>query len=259
MKHLAFCIGLLCLQSIPSYAQEIITDRPDQTESAATVLPGSFQIESGFGSDWMSIQDVTIRHASLNSTLLRYGITGVFELRLGWDIDRLKIENTRGDAIASGLQPLSLGMKAQLYNSSNGLPDLALLVHVSLPDFASKDFKGQYLTPSFRFSFSHSLGPNLDLGYNFGLEWQDTDGPPSTIYTLALGRGITEQWGTYLEVFGNFKPDSQDEHLVNTGLTYLLKPTLQLDGSFGIGLTDDAVDGFWGVGISWLIANNADP
>lgn len=37
----------------------------------------------------------------------------------------------------------------------------------------------------------------------------------SPIYTLALGKALTDQLGTYLVIFGSFLPDTLDIHLIN--------------------------------------------
>ncbi|MBT4970010.1 MAG: hypothetical protein HOM80_13475, partial [Bacteroidetes bacterium] len=82
MNKLVLIIALVAT-SVYTYAQELITDRPDQTESAQVVPLHSLQIESGYVFETkIQLGEKTI---TANSTLLRYGIIKDFELRLGVD------------------------------------------------------------------------------------------------------------------------------------------------------------------------------
>lgn len=57
----------------------IQTDRPDQTETAAIVPKGMFQVENGFS---FQRKDANNSSFSLPSTLWKYGVNDNFELRL---------------------------------------------------------------------------------------------------------------------------------------------------------------------------------
>ena len=46
MKHLYIILFVLSSQLI--FAQQIVTDRPDQTESSSTIQARAFQFETGF-------------------------------------------------------------------------------------------------------------------------------------------------------------------------------------------------------------------
>ena len=62
---------------------ELITDRPDATESSSTVPKNTLQIEMGFIRDQMSSSEFEINTIGIATTLLRYGVWDNFELRLG--------------------------------------------------------------------------------------------------------------------------------------------------------------------------------
>ena len=66
----------------PIFSQSIITDRPDQTESAVTVDPGILQIESGLLSQVEGEGVNRFKSIVLPTNLLRYGISNNVELRL---------------------------------------------------------------------------------------------------------------------------------------------------------------------------------
>ena len=64
-------------------ASEIVTDRPDATESSSTVPKNTLQIETGIIFESFKDQAVNLNNWALGTTLLRYGVWDNFELRLG--------------------------------------------------------------------------------------------------------------------------------------------------------------------------------
>src|SRR5688572_15602552 len=78
-------VALLDTAPVAAQEPELVTDRPDQTESTATVPAGRVQIEAGatFISD--EEESVEIELSQFPGTLVRIGLSERFELRLGWD------------------------------------------------------------------------------------------------------------------------------------------------------------------------------
>ena len=66
-------------------APELITDRPDKTESAVTVPPGYVQLET----DWTFTREdeggVRLGTHDVPGTLVRIGLVRWMELRIGWN------------------------------------------------------------------------------------------------------------------------------------------------------------------------------
>lgn len=77
-----FLINLLFIPEI--YSQKLVTDRPDQTESAVTVPLNSLQIETGFLYEGVKETESVFDNYSIGA-LLRYGILDNIELRFGGD------------------------------------------------------------------------------------------------------------------------------------------------------------------------------
>ena len=77
-------------------APELITDRPDQTESSSVVPLKSLQIETGFVLENDETDNTRQKSFAYNTTLLRYGLFDNMELRLGLEYlgDRVEIKNT---------------------------------------------------------------------------------------------------------------------------------------------------------------------
>ena len=75
---------------------QIITDRPDQTESSSTVEKGALQIESGFLVGFEGDYSNSITQLLAPTTLFRQGISNRFELRIVSQFEQIRFqEETR--------------------------------------------------------------------------------------------------------------------------------------------------------------------
>jgi hypothetical protein len=225
-------------------AQELVTDRPDRTESAETVPEGLWQLEVGATFEWGE-EDVL----TLPGTLLRWGISPRFELRLGWD-GWMSMAGSEGDGAGDG----EIGGKVVILRGDDSKPQLALLFASSLPWGSSAHTTGQY-DPSFRFALDQDLGERVGFGANMGLEWESDSGDSTNswwVYTAVLGGDLSPSTGAFVELYGR-EPASavgSGEVSIDGGFTWRIRPELQLDIAAGLGLTSSAADGFVGVGLS---------
>ena len=252
-------LTLLILLTVSSYAQddypELITDRPDQTESSATVPRHSLQVETGLLLENDANNLFTTSSFTYNTTLLRFGLFENFELRAGMDYFResTTLNNTSLSSTISGISPLYTGFKVKIGEENGWVPELAFLGGLVLPFTANADRRPNYTAANIRFSFSHTFSDRLSLGYNLGAEWDGDTPIPGYFYSVALGIGVIDQLGAFVESYGLIPEAGPAEHLVDAGLTYLLLPTLQLDVSGGLGLSEAAIQNFISLGLSWLI------
>ena len=234
---------------------ELITDRPDQTESSTVVPLKSLQIETGFMLANKKNMFVKQKYFAYNSTLLRYGLLENFELRLGMGYlgEEVFIKNTHVTNISSGLSPLYTGFKVKIADENGWKPEIAFLGGLVLPFTANDDFKPEYSAANIRFSFAHTLSNKLSLGYNLGAEWDGETAIPRYFYSIALGIGLTDKLGMFVEGFGTMIEESDSEHLFDAGFTFLVLPNFQLDLSGGIGLNDNAIDNFVSIGCTFRL------
>jgi hypothetical protein len=263
----ALSVALLALGGpLAATAQEepeLVTDRPDQTESTAIVPAGRVQIELGaslagdeIGEDAHEIEN----HASqLGATLVRVGLNRRFELRLGWE-GWLDEEVTSGSLREreDGAGDAVIGAKLGLRQGEGLSPAIALLVHSSVP-IGDAAFTTDRYDSSFRLAVSHDLEGGIGLGYNVGVETESSDAEGSghstlatAIYTLSAGIPAGERLGFFVEVFGEIglSADGPPANSLDTGATYLLRPNLQLDAAVGVGISEAAGDWFAGIGVS---------
>ncbi|MET7028966.1 transporter [Sediminicola luteus] len=234
----------------------IVTDRPDATEAPTLVPKGFLQVETGGLYESLDNNDVKRERTVYNTSLLRYGLLDNMELRVGWNLE------TRQTTIGgfgtvrelNGFSPLLLGVKVGIAEEKNGAPEIGLIGHLFLPFTASDDFKPQTTGADFRFAFSHTLSDKSNLSYNVGAQWGNDSPELAYIYTIAFGHSITEKFGFYVELYGNFPENSTANHFFDTGVTYLLQPNIQLDATIGKGITDDQ-DILLSAGISFRVPN----
>lgn len=204
-------------------ATELITDRPDQTESSVVVPLKALQIETGFVMESDKTDWGTRTAFAYNSTLLRYGLLKNFELRIGIEYlgERVKTNNTNTTSKISGFSPLYTGFKVKIADEEDWKPEMAFLGGLVLPFTANKDFKSEYTAADMRFAFAHTLSNHFSIGYNLGAEWDGETAIPAYFYSVSLGAGITDGLGMFIESYGWLPEEGQAEHLLDTGLTYL--------------------------------------
>lgn len=257
----AVMLGTVWGDSLAS-AQEppLITDRPDQTESAFTVPPHLFQLEAGWGYGERRDSGARVTIQGFPQALLRFGLNELFELRLG--VPGIEIEtgdDRSGSSTTRGLVDATLGFKVVLAKEKGLLPQTAFLGTLIVPS-GDEEFTSDRVDPSFRFVFSNTLSSRLSLGYNLGILWRteaDSSGTQDTQslfdWTVALGIAATDRIGVFVEAFGLSPIESATPTVTSfdTGLTYLLTPRLQFDGSASVGLSSAAPDWTVGLGISF--------
>lgn len=245
--------GLAITVYQPAFSQvpELVTDRPDQTESSRTVPVKKAQLELGW---------VYVRHNSTGqnleshnfpSSLLRLGIAERVELRLGWDGHTW---NTLAGAKSEESGNISLGGKVQLVEEMGLRPEMALLGAFSTTRSAHPP-SDQKWDHSLRLSLAHSLSERLGLGYNLGYSAEASDQNQTEtffIYTASLGMELFSKTGAFVEVFGStfFEGSSTPESAVDGGITYLVADNLQLDFAAGLGMSQASPDWSLGAGVS---------
>ncbi|MFT4901477.1 MAG: hypothetical protein ACI81V_000750 [Lentimonas sp.] len=248
-------LALILSTSGSLMAAPLVTDRPDATESSSVIAPNFFQLEVGV----TSFEDSAgISGVESMGTLLRVGVIENLELRLGW-----------GGYLESnpvtGANDAMLGIKYYLVAESGIRPEMALLLHTSLP-VGDNALTSDAFDPDFLLSCSHTLSDRFSFGYNVGAQLessQDESGHESTassaLYSAALGYSINERMGAFIELFGaaGFSSDESPAS-IDGGLTWLINDDMQLDCYAGVGLNGDADEWFFGLGYSirWPFENN---
>lgn len=259
-------VGCCLLVSLVVSAEDgIVTDRPDQTESAVVIAPGVLQFETGF----LYTSGDDARGLTLPTTLIRAGLGHRLELRI--DLAGVEKDLLSDD---SGLADPSLGFKLRLWEEAGWRPEAALIAATTIP-IGEEGFSSERLDPDFRFAFAHTLSERVGLGYNLGMTWETREEPTRGAlytqltgrepvdrdtgallnYTVTTGIGLTEQLSMFIELFGDvsLNADAGAAHYLDGGFTWAPRANLQFDLSGGIGLSDAADDYFVSAGVSFRL------
>lgn len=240
---LTVVIAFLC---VSTFAQQIITDRPDQTESSSTIPKGSLQIEMGVVAQTFE----NIDGFAGPSTLLRYGLFDCFELRIFNQFESIKIDYGFDNEKYSGLSDLELGFKVQLFKKEDVNTEIAFLSHAIIPT-AKGALSNDKMGTINKLSIAHELSDRIGLGYNVGYDYVGET--HNLTYSVALGFSLSDKVGAYIEPYGVYSEQGFYQGYFDAGFTYLTNDNFQLDVSYGLGLNNDLQ--YFSAGFSWNIAS----
>jgi hypothetical protein len=247
---------------VDRWADALVTDRPDFTESALTVAPGRFQLEGGYTFSRLEGE----RSHTVGELLARIGVVDRLEFRLGLNSFVFRSEPDAVDSLPSernrslrGLDDVTLGLKVEVLRhppSKPGLPQLGILVGTTIPTGRS-EIGSSGLQPGAILAAGWDLTDWLSAGMNVGYAYpEDENGRFDELSgSVALGFGLTKRLGAFAEWFGIYPLPSDREAANNAdaGFTYLLSPGFQLDARVGVGLGGPRPNFFIGAGAAWRI------
>lgn len=220
-------------------AQELITDRPDFTESTAAVDRGAWQVESG--ASW--IDSGADDGYNLPQALLRAGLSKRWELRFGLPgyIDT--------DSV-SGLSDAALGVKLELGDAGPG--ELALIAEVSLP-VGDDQLTSDSVDPTAILVYGQDLSDAWSLGSQVAVSSMSVGDEDLTVVapTLVFGTEFKPDWGTFFELAAEIPDQGSSAVVFHTGLTWAHRPNGQWDAHVATGLSSAAPDLEVGVGYSF--------
>jgi hypothetical protein len=257
MKRLPLFFATLFLATslIAQQEPDLVTDRPDQTESALVVPAWRLQIETGIAKEWVNIiDDESEGRTRYGTTLLRFGLFNFMELRLGSDLLGHRYKVPAGfERNEFGASPIGVGMKFKLVEEMGRTPDIALITSWQIPNTGNAVYSSDKWHHSFVFSFAHTLYEGWGLGYNLGYEFVGAFEYSTFKYSVVGAYSWTERWGLFIEGYGSKISKLPLDLRADAGITFLLFPSFQLDLSGGVGLTNISPVAFISAGFSWRI------
>lgn len=223
-------------------AGPLVTDRPDFTESAESVERGRVQVEGGYT---YADEGESAVH-TVGEVLVRVGLTSSLEARIG--LNSVGIVDVAGER-ETALEDASLGGKLELITGTGGWT-VGLLGDLTLPT-GGAPLSGEAAVPGVKLAAARDLSDRIGIGVNLIGEWpEDGAGERYGDYgaSLALGIGVNEQTGLFLETFGFRAP----ERVGGTRLYFDGGVTRQLSGDFQLDARVGGGEGGWfaGVGVA---------
>jgi len=242
------CGGILALtlagQSMDK--TEIVTDRPDVTESAIVVPRGTLQAENGI--TWTS--NGSNNMVATCQSLLRFGLTDNTELRLATPGYQ---SNVGGASGASGFADLSIGIKQQLVPPGSGF-ELSVILAASLPT-RSVSQTSHRVDPFVKLPWSHELAHGWSIGGMASLFWPTEQARRNLTWepTFVLEREIIKPIDVFVEYAGDYSHNRTSRQIVHFGTSYRSAAKSQIDFHFGFGLSSGSPSRFFAVGYSFRL------
>lgn len=239
--------------------RDMETDRPDFTEGANTVEPGHLQLEAGYTFVADEESGEKFREHTFPELLLRIGLTERIEARVawtGWSVLRTKDSSNAQSSYThtDGTTDLELGMKAQIQEQTEAFLNLSILAAVEVPTGANNK-SADTIIPNFFLLWSKDVSETWAISGNLGFSSPVDDADERFVEpaaSVAISRGLTKKLGAYVEYYGFYPSDSdeQTKHFANGGFTYSVAKNLQFDILAGVGLNSASEDFFTGVGVA---------
>ena len=235
----------------------LVTDRPTDSVAPVVIPKRSLQVEAGYKYSRIDTPEGNISGHVFPELLVRYGLHERFEGRLftsGWVI------NDTRDGTEDAFADISIGTKIYLADENGALPQMGLLLDVTLPT-GSEEVTSDYVIPKLLFVGAHTLTEKLALTYNVGPSYvtykqsgqRKTDWDVN--YAVAFSSPLTNSLAVFAEIYGAWvnSGDLPDRHNIQAGATVLLSPQVQVDLRIGAGLVSDEPDWFAGAGLAFRL------
>jgi hypothetical protein len=228
--------------SCPTPSEEIVTDRPDVTNSSIVVPMGSFQSENGIN---LSSQNGGRTVDGTNSRW-RLGIAPCLEVLVDLPtyFTNVKLPGS------SGFSDVAPAVKWQI-SPVPGKVDLSMTVGVFVPTGAL-DIAGRGAQPYLQFPWSWELRDGWGLSGMFTEFFRPIDLTTKRITetTFVIEKKLTDKTSVFTEYVGDYPEGTSPSQLLNSGVLYHLTPMQQLDFHFAIGLNRNSSSYIFGLGYS---------
>jgi hypothetical protein len=227
----------------PQPGSEIVTDRPDVTNSSLVVPHGSFQQENGI--------NISRRYAGQvfdgTDTRLRFGIAQCFEVLVD-------VPNYFADLSGSantGFTNVTPAVKWQI-SPVPGKVDLSATVGAGLPT-GTKAIVGHGAQPYVQVPWSWELVNGWGLSGMFTNFFTPLE-PLNKISgetTFVVEREFGKQIFAFVEFVGDDREHGGPSYLINSGGGYRITTAQQIDFHVAVGLNDNAPSYIFGIGYSF--------
>jgi hypothetical protein len=228
---------------------DLVTDRPDFTESSLVVGAGIWQLETGMAFEGDA---AGARAFAAPQALLRLGLSRRVELRLGAG-GFLAERSATGIESTTGGSDFEIGAKVTVLDEERHGIGVSLIPIVSLP-VGSDAFSSGGVDPTLKITWARELPRGFGLSGNVNVmaETEEDEHVGRHAWSFSLGHELVYGWGGYAEVYGfsSLERGGDAAWTVNGGLTRGIGGDRQFDVSVGRGVTDAAPNWFVSAGFS---------
>jgi hypothetical protein len=242
-------------QSPPPKAEqpELVTDRPDFTESAEVAGRGMFQIETGFAVDKSLLEGERTRSLTGPFPLIRLGVSKRIELRFAGDgYSWSRLNSSSVDEHVRGRSDFSVGGKVKFFDQTSARPDFAVIAAVTVPK-GHPNFRGGGYDPEVKLCFAKDAPLGFVTSWNVNLaSVSDARGRfLGRAASLSAGHAVWRDLTMYSEIYNvTIDRGLGTSTVFNGGLTHPVGPNVQIDILAGHSVAGRQVGWFVGVGFS---------
>lgn len=232
---------------------ELVTDRPDFTESAEVAGRGMFQIETGFAIDRSVLEGERSRSLTGPFPLLRLGVSRRVELRFAGDgYSWSRLNSTSVDEHVRGHNDFSVGGKIKFFDQTAARPDFAVIAAVTVPK-GHPHFRGGGYDPEVKLCFAKDAPLGFVTSWNVNLaSVSDERGRfLGRAASFSAGHAVWRDLSMYSEIYNvTIDRGLGTSTVFNGGLTHPVGRNVQVDVLAGHSVAGRQVGWFVGVGFS---------
>lgn len=238
---------------------EIETDRDSFTPATSTTSSGRLIAETAYSFiDERSVAEVH----SFPELVTRYGLTDIFELRLGCNYEIGGAGNPVSGEVPTDLgeespgithdAQVQYGFKVFLTDQDGWVPQSSCIVQGITPTSGpEKDSQlsatyvaGWRLANDWVWNSALRISTSSPEGDHFNV-WS-----PSTVLKVPVGQR-SKAHAEYFGVFTNGRTDETSQHFFSSGASYLVTNNLEVGARVGWGLNQQSPNFFSNVGVGW--------
>jgi hypothetical protein len=246
------------------FTREMITDRPDKTESPYTVDAGHFQLEMDLVSytydrDTSGGGDTRTEAFAVAPVNLKIGLLNTVDFQVileTYNYVRVNDHASGTVQTMSGFGDVTARLKINFWGNDSGQTAFGVIPFVKLP--SNQDHLGNNAVEGgVIFPLAVQLPRGWDMGamteVDFLRDESGGDHHASFVNSVTFGHNLFEKLDGYAEFFSEVSTETGARWIgtVDFGLTYKLTTNIQLDTGINIGVTKAAPDLNPFVGVSW--------
>lgn len=237
---------------------KFMPERPTLTVSPFLVDPGLLLLEAGL--DFLTDDDRNIdTDAFAILARGRYGLASTWELIVDAELIKdVSVDSTGGDEEGFGVGDIRLGAKWSLLKQSGSIPTTAVLAQLKVPTGDDSEALGSGESDLLFLSMYGYAIENVQINVNLGLAFiGNTDS--SRVFKLQYVSSVEAQvrFGPLIGLgeLSRLTSDGNGESIVSTmllGAAYFVSPDVRVDAGLRFGLSTDADDVLFTIGVSFV-------
>jgi hypothetical protein len=135
----------------------------------------------------------------------------------------------------TGLNALSMGLKAGLFTNKNARPSVAFTGILTLPNIGNPAFAPNNVGAEMDLNFYNLLSDKVDVAYNVGTIWSGYKDDPhnSYIYGISSGYIFSDNFGLYIDLSGMIQKGYSPDNRFDVDLSFYLNDYFAIDAYAG--------------------------